>query len=106
MLLILRKNPKKKRCTIRLEISNRTSSHTKRIQKDNNAINVREDPINKWMEAKMKVILEDKREKNKNTTIKNQKIKTKTTELIKTTTIIMLTIPIRERSLTNRQFGY
>jgi len=66
VLLILRKNPKKKRCTIRLEISNRTSSHTKRIQKDNNAINVREDPINKWMEAKMKVILEDKREKNKN----------------------------------------
>lgn len=73
-------------------------------------INVREDPINKWMEVKMKVIQEDKGKKNKKTTIKNQKIKTKTTELIKTTkitTIItMLTIPIRERNLTNRQFGY
>lgn len=106
VLLILQRNPKKKRSTIRQEISNNKSNLTKRILKGSNAINVIKDSLKRLREIKMKATQEDRGRKSKKT-INNQKIKTKTMKLRKTpTTIPMPIIPIEERNLTSRQFGY
>lgn len=106
VLLIFQRNPKKKRSTIRQEISNNKSNLTKRILKGSNAINVIKDSLKRLREIKMKATQEDRGRKSKKT-INNQKIKTKTMKLRKTpTTIPMPIIPIEERNLTSRQFGY